>query len=74
MIWPIRSILRYLGWDAETRRVRAEAQANLTRAEAQLVQLRARLQETSRISTSGRTALTQTLSESDFGRQRAAGG
>jgi hypothetical protein len=70
----IQSILRYLGWDEETKRVRAQAQENLTKAGEQLVQLRTRLQETSRISTTGRTALTKTLSESDFGRQRAAGG
>lgn len=70
----IQAILRYLGLDAETKRVREEAQQNLVKTEAQLLQLRARLAETSRISSSGRKALTKTLSESDFGRQRAAGG
>jgi hypothetical protein len=73
MKW-LHPVWRYLGLDEETKRLRAEAKENLEKTESQLVQLRARLQETSRISTSGRKALNRTLSESDFGRQRAAGG
>lgn len=68
----IRALLRYLGWDAETKRLRAEAQENLGKAEAQLVQLRVRLEETSKISTTGNSALRKTLSESEFGRRRRA--
>lgn len=73
MKW-LQPVWRYLGWDEETKRLREEARENLEKTESQLTQLRARLQETSRISTSGRKALNRTLSESDYGRQRVAGG
>jgi hypothetical protein len=70
----MQTVLRYLGWDEETKRVREEAKQNITLAEQQLAQIQARLRETSRISTSGRKALSKTLSESDFGQRRAVGG
>jgi hypothetical protein len=71
----IQAVLRYLGLDAETKRTRAEAKENITKAEAQLLQLRARLEETSKIHVTGNSALHKTLSESSLGgpRRRTAG-
>ena len=72
----IQAVLRYLGLDAESKRMRAEAKENIAKAEAQLLQLRARLEETSKIHVTGNSALRQTLSESPFGgpKRRTAGG
>lgn len=70
----IQAILRYLGWDEETKRVRRQAQENINLAGEQLSQIRVRLQETSAISVTGNRALHKTLSESDFGQRRAADG
>lgn len=72
----IQAVLKYLGLDAETKRKRAEAKANIAEAEDQLKKLRARLEETSKIHTTGNSALRQTLSEAPFSgrRRRTAGG
>lgn len=71
----IQFILKYLGWDDETKRMRAEARQNLAMAGTQLLQLQRRLEETSKISSAGRKALRKTLSESISGEpRRAAGG
>lgn len=70
----IQAVLRYLGLDEESKRVRSEAQQNLEKAGSQLTQLQLRFEETRKISTTGRRALRKTLSESDFGKRRAAGG
>jgi hypothetical protein len=72
----IQTVLRYLGLDAETKRQRAEAKENIAKAEAQLLQLSARLEETSKIHTTGNSALRKTLSEIPFSgpRRRTAGG
>ena len=71
----IQAVLRYLGLDAETKRMRSEAKENINKAEAQLLQLRVRLEETSKIHTTGNSALRKTLSESNLGgpRRRTAG-
>jgi nitrate reductase assembly molybdenum cofactor insertion protein NarJ len=71
----IQVVLKYLGLDAETKRMRAEAKDNIGKAEAQLLQLRARLEETSKIHVTGNSALRKTLSESSLGgpRRRTAG-
>lgn len=66
----MQSLLRYLGLDADTKRLREEARENLNRAESQLEQLQRRLDEGSKISSKGKTALHKTLSESDFGGTR----
>lgn len=61
-----QALLRYLGLDEETKRVRLKAQENLEKAEKELEQLQHRLEETSQISVTGRRELRKTLRESDF--------
>ena len=70
------ALLRYLGLDQETKRVRQEAQQNLALADVQLDQLQKRLEETSQISVTGGLAIRKTLRESDFSgkRRRAVSG
>jgi len=70
-----QGLLRYLGLDQETKRVRREAQINLERASVELSQLQNRFAAASRTSDSGRAALTRALRDSEFniGKRRAAG-
>lgn len=68
----IQAILRYLGLDAESKRVRSEALHNLARARDELDSLQRRLEETSKISVRGQRALHKTLSEGDISGKRAA--
>jgi hypothetical protein len=67
-----QGILRYLGLDRESKRVRAETLQNLSRARDELDELQSRLKEASKISIRGQKALNKTLSEGDISGKRAA--
>lgn len=67
-----QAILKYLGLDRETKRVRQQAQENLIKASAALDELKVRLEETTSITVNSRTATMKALRESDFGKARRA--
>jgi len=64
------ALMRYLGWDEQSKQIRAATQKNLEEADAKLDEIQHRFEEFSRVSSSDRSALNKTLTESDFGGRR----
>ena len=69
----LKGVLRYLGMDEESKRKRAEMEANLRHADAQLDLVQAKLDEYSRVCSIEKRDLDKALTESDFGGKRTAG-
>lgn len=67
----LKGVLRYLGLDAESKRVREEAERKVRLADSTLDQLQARLDESSRVTIRGRAELDQIIRESETGDKRS---
>lgn len=69
-------LLRHLGLDKDTKRVREETHANFNKAEEELTQLQKRFAATARTSDSGSAALTRIIRDSEIslGRRRRTAG